>query len=115
MNRFEIAHAFSFGRFADVTAYLTDTTTWEIVGEKTLKGISQICAHCDQIASYFAEVTTDFRMIAAIENEEKIAIQGTAAFLKNGVQLSFVSACDVYVFGDNNTLISITSFCIAEK
>jgi len=45
----------------------------------------------------------------------KVVINGTAGFLKDNKRVSFVSACDIYGFDDNNQIQHITSYCIQRK
>jgi hypothetical protein len=57
-------------------------------------------------------VTTDFKTLNIIAEGNKVVINGTAEFLRDNQRVSFVSACDVYEFDDNNQIQNITSYCI---
>lgn len=51
---------------ADVDAivrYLSDDIVWEIVGDKTIKGISDVKASLDEMAAYRAEELSLFQII----------------------------------------------------
>jgi ketosteroid isomerase-like protein len=115
MTKSEIAKAFSGGKFGKCFEYLTEQTIWNTPGEQYLKGKKEIEIFCEKISAYFDSVTTNFQQLNLIENGDSIAINGTAEFLRDGKQISFVSSCDVYVFSDNNKIVSIHSYCITEK
>jgi hypothetical protein len=57
-------------------------------------------------------VTTDFKTLNIIAEGNKVVINGTAEFMRDNQRVSFVSACDVYEFDDNNQIQNITSYCI---
>jgi len=115
MTKKEIALSFSGGKFDKCLDYLTDLTIWDTPGEQYLKGKEDIEIFCKKIAAYFASITTDFKQLNLIENENSIAINGTAEFIRDGKRVSFVSSCDVYKFDENKNIISIHSYCITEK
>lgn len=115
MKKSEIATAFSNGEFEKAFPYLTDKTIWNTVGEKYLIGGKEIEKFCKNIIVYFNSVSTRFQQLNLIENENAVAINGTAEFLKEGKRISFISSCDVYEFDKFNHIISIHSYCITEK
>lgn len=70
--------------------------------------------NCRQVAAYFKSVTTIFKTINVISENNKVVINGTAEFIRDGKRVNFVSACDVYEFEKDNHLKTITSYCIAD-
>ena len=42
-------------------------------------------------------------------------IADNAEFLRDNKRVSFVSACDLYEFNDNDQIQKITSYCIQQK
>jgi SnoaL-like domain len=115
MTKKEIAQAFSEGQFEKCLDYLTDQTIWNTPGEQFLTGRVEIEPFSKNIAAYFNNVTTNFKQLKLIEDNRCVAINGTAEFLWEGKRISFVSSCDVYVFDDNNKIVSIHSYCITDK
>lgn len=115
MTKKEIAQAFSGGQFKKCLKYLTDNTIWNTPGEQFLKGRNEIEPFCQKIATYFSNVTTNFKQLNLIEDDHCIAINGTAEFIRDGKRVSFVSSCDVYEFDTDNKIISINSYCITER
>ena len=114
MTKSEIANAFSNGNFEICFDYLTENTTWNTPGEQFLNNKIEIEDFCRKIKSYFDSITTDFQQFNLIENENCIAINGIAEFLRDGKRINLVSSCDVYEFNADNKIISITSYCIPE-
>ncbi|OJU26680.1 MAG: hypothetical protein BGN92_07390 [Sphingobacteriales bacterium 41-5] len=111
----QIAAAFSNGNFELAFPYLADDVLWNVVGEDYFEGKNAVIDNGHQIANYFKSVTTNFRTINVIADNTRVAINGTAEFIRDGKRVNFVSACDVYEFNDNNELQTITSYCIADK
>lgn len=111
----QTARSFSGGEFETVYPHLADDVVWNVIGEGVYTGKAAVIAQCEQVSAYFKTVTTDFRTLNIIANDNAVAIDGTAEFLKDGKRLSFVCACDVYRFNDQGEVISITSYCITEK
>ena len=112
MTKTEIAKAFSNGEFEKTNKFVSDTAVWTIVEEDTFMGKPAIIDNCEQVGSYFQSVTTDFKILNIIAEGNKVVINGTAEFLRDNQRVSFVSACDVYEFDDNNQIQNITSYCI---
>lgn len=71
--------------------------------------------NCGQVAGYFKSVTTDFKTLNVIEDNNRVAVSGTAEFIRDGKTVNFISACDIYEFNENNELTTITSYCIQKK
>ncbi len=115
MTKVEIAKAFSGGEFDKCFDHLTDKTIWNTPGEQYLKGRDEIEPFCKKIKTYFDSVTTNFQQLNLIENQQCVAINGTAEFIRDGQKVSFVSSCDVYEFDSADKIISITSYCITER
>ncbi len=112
MTKTEIAKAFSNGEFEKTNKFISDTAVWTVVEEDTFIGKQAIIGNCEQVGSYFQSVTTDFKTLNIIAEGNKVVINGTAEFLRHNQRISFVSACDVYEFDDNNQIQNITSYCI---
>ena len=112
MTKKEIAKAFSNGEFEKTNKFISDTAIWTAVEEDTFIGKKAIIDNSDQVGSYFQSVTTDFKTLNIIAEGNKVVINGTAEFLRDNQRVSFVSACDVYEFDDNNQIQNITSYCI---
>ena len=115
MTKLEIAQLFSGGQFEKCFDYLTEQTVWNSPGEQLLTGRREIEPFCKNIAAYFNSVTTNFKQLNLIENDRCVAINGTAAFIREGKMVSFVSSCDVYEFDTDNKIVSIHSYCITER
>lgn len=115
MTQKQIAEAFSNGKFEVAYPYLADNIEWTVVGENVFKGKNAVIQNCEQTANYFKSVTTNFKTINVIEETNRIAINGTAEFIRENKRVAFISACDVYEFNGNNELQKITSYCIQEK
>lgn len=112
MTKQEIALAFSNGEFEKIAEYIADEAVWEVVEENTYAGKKAIIENCNQVAAYFKSVTTDFKTLNVIAQDNKVVINGTAEFSRNGQRVSFVSACDLYEFNENGQIRLITSYCI---
>ncbi|GAB2660051.1 hypothetical protein GCM10027036_12120 [Flavihumibacter cheonanensis] len=110
-----IATAFSRGNFDSTYEYLAEDICWAVPGEATYTGKEEIIKHCTDVAAYFKTVTTKFEVHQIIKEENKIAVTGTAEFIRNGQRVSFVHGCDIYLFNDQGKLQSITSYCIQLK
>jgi ketosteroid isomerase-like protein len=112
MTQKEIAEAFSKGKFDMVYPYLTDTIQWKVVGQDYFDGKNAVTANCEQVGNYFESITTDFRTLNIIEENNIVVVNGTAEFIREGKCVSFISACDVYEFNNHHKLQTITSYCI---
>lgn len=115
MTKTEIAKAFSIGDFEKTYAFIAENAAWTVVEEKTWIGKQAIMNHCQQVGSYFKSVTTNFTTLNIILEGNKVAINGTAEFLRDNVRLSFVYACDIYEFNSDGLIQNITSYCIESK
>jgi len=86
-----------------------------VVGENSFTGKKAVMENCEQVAAYFKTVTTNFTTAHIISDNNRVAINGTAEFLRDGQRVAFVWACDVYEFNQQGLLEKITSYCIQEK
>jgi hypothetical protein len=111
----QIAMAFSGGQFETVYPYLSGNIQWRVVGEDSFAGKEAVIQQCENIAAYFKTVTTSFTTGNIISDKNKVVIDGTAEFIKDGSRVAFVWACDVYEFTADNKIEKITSYCIQEK
>jgi hypothetical protein len=108
----EISKAFSNGEFERTYAFISDAAEWTVVGEDKFVGKKAIVDNCEKVGSYFRSVQTDFKTLNVISEGNKVAINGTAEFFRDGGRVSLISACDVYEFNDHGLIESITSYCI---
>lgn len=115
MTQKQIAEEFSTGNFELIYSYLADNVQWTVVGEEHFNGKKAVIDNCKVVSSYFNSVTTKFKTINIIADNNRVAVTGTAEFIRDGKRVNFVSACDVYEFNDNNELQTIMSYCIAEE
>lgn len=115
MTKSEIAKAFSNGEFEKTYKFISDSAEWTIIEEDGFMGKEDIISNCEQVSSYYKSVTTDFKTQNIIESGNKVVISGTAEFFRDNKRISFVSACDIYEFDDNNQIHNITSYCIQSK
>ena len=115
MTQSAIAEAFSNGQFSKIYPYLAENVEWTVVGEDKFKGKQAVISNCEQTAGYFTTVKTDFKTLNIISSADRVAVNGTAEFIRDGKRVSFISACDVYEFDGENRVKRITSYCIPEK
>lgn len=115
MTKTEIAKAFSSGEFEKTNKFISENAVWTVVEEDTFIGKQAIIDNCEQVGNYFQSITTDFKTLNTIAEGNKVVISGTAEFSREKKRVSFVSACDVYEFDDNNRIQNITSYCIQSK
>ena len=115
MTKTEIATAFSNGEFEKTYQFISDNAEWTVIEETRFTGKQAIIGNCEQVANYFKSVTTSIKILNIICDGNKVVINGSAEFLRDNKRISFVSACDVYEFNNNNQLLNITSYCIQKK
>jgi len=115
MTNKSIAKAFSNGEFENVFDFIADNAVWEVVEENTFHGKKAIIENCKQVAAYFLTVTTHFELFNVIAEDNKVAVNGTAEFIREGNRVSFVKASDLYEFNDQQQIQKITSYCIQAK
>lgn len=115
MTKKDISKAFSHGNFEKTYEFIADNAEWTIVEENFFQGKQAIIDQCAQVGSYFKSITTNFKTLNIIAEDNNVVIEGTGEFLKDNKRISFVSACDVYEFSDNDVIKKITSYCIPSK
>ncbi|MBX3044252.1 MAG: nuclear transport factor 2 family protein [Candidatus Kapabacteria bacterium] len=115
MTKKEIAEAFSNGNFELTYPYLSENVQWTVVGEDYFNGKKAVIDNCRQVARYFNSVTTNFITVNVIADNNRVAVSGTAEFIRDGKTVNFISACDIYEFNCNNELTTITSYCIQKQ
>jgi ketosteroid isomerase-like protein len=115
MNRKEIANAFSNGQFEKVYGFIATDAVWTVVEESRYSGKQEIIDQCNQVAGYFQSVTTNFETHHIISEGNVVMVNGTAEFIRKNEVASFVSACDLYEFNDQNEIEKITSYCIQKS
>lgn len=115
MHPQQIAEYFSTGQFEKVYSYFTEDIRWNIIGEHCLEEKKAVMEYCEQVLAYFKTVQTDFKITSIITEKNKVAIEGSAAFIKDGQTVAFVRACDVYEFTEDKKLQQIRSYCISKK
>ncbi|MHA7060299.1 nuclear transport factor 2-like protein [Aquimarina sp. M1] len=114
MTKSEIAKAFSNGKFGKVYDFISKNAEWIVIEEDKFTGKQAIIDNCEQVGSYCESVKTDFKTFNVITDRNKVVVNGTAEFLRGNIRVSFVSACDIYEFNDNNQIQNITSYCIQQ-
>lgn len=112
MTKKEIAVAFSNGEFEKTSQFIAEKAEWIIIEENFFIGKTAILDNCEQVSNYFKSVTTNFTTLNIIADGNKVVVNGTAEFLRNQNRVSFISACDLYEFNDDNQILRITSYCI---
>lgn len=117
MTKEAIAQAFSLGKFEKNFPHLAPNVEWIIFGEgaNNIQGKEAVMSYCKQIAQYFDSLETVFEIENIVNQNNKIAINGTAELKREGKTFNFTRSCDFYEFDDHQNLKKITSYCIAEK
>ncbi len=115
LNIQEIAMAFSGGHFEAAYPYLSENIVWRVVGEDIFSGKEAVIQQCKNTTAYFNTVTTNFKTDNIITDSNRVVIDGTAEFIKDGTRVAFVWACDVYEFSADGKIEKISSYCIQEK
>lgn len=111
----QIAESFSNGNFEFTYPHLSDQVEWHTISTFDCKGKTAVIVQCEKAASYFASITTYFRQINLIEDNNNVVITGTAEFYRNAKRIEFISACDVYEFDSDTKLAKITSYCLIDN
>jgi len=115
MTKTEIAKAISNGEFKNTYDLIAKNAEWIVIEEDKFTGNQAIIDNCEQVGKYFKSVTTNFKTLNIIADGDNVAVSGTAEFLRDNKQVSFVSACDVYEFNEDSQIQKITSYCIQSK
>ena len=111
----EVAELFSNGKFENIMDYFSEGIVWDVIGESLFEGKKAVRENCEQTASYFKSLQTDFITNDILVSENKVIIRGTAEFIRDGKRINFISACDIYEFNNRNEIEKISSYCIPEK
>lgn len=114
MTKKEVAQNFSIGEFSSVYNHIAEKAIWTVVGESEFTGKEAILKNCEQVAAYFRSVETKFMTTHIIAEGRKVVVSGTAEFIRGGKTVSFISACDVYEFGETDQIEKIRSYCIQQ-
>lgn len=115
MTNKEKCIAFSFGEFEKVYKFIAKNAVWTIIEESSFSGREAIIAHTKKVSDYFQSLTTNFTCHTIIAEENKVVIIGDAEFIKDGILISFVTACDIYEFNEDDEFVKMDSFCISKK
>jgi hypothetical protein len=110
-----LASAFSDGKFEETYAYLYENVVWKVVGENEFSGKQAVVNKCEEVAAYFASVTTNFVTHHVITEGNIVVVNGSGEFLRDGKRVSLISASEWYEFDDNDQIVKINSYCIPEK
>ncbi len=78
-----IAAAFSNGSVQTAYPYFADNAQWRVIGEEFYFGKNAVIENCERLQNINAE-------------GRRVAVIGTAGFIRDGRRVSYVSACDVY-------------------
>ncbi|AIC95718.1 hypothetical protein [Shouchella lehensis] len=108
----QVAEFFSTGNFNHTYQFLDKNVEWNIVGDKVLVGKKAVMDECRLTSNYFESVTTNFKLLNVIQEENYVVINGTAEFIRDNKLLSYIAASDIYSFDDQNMLQKIDSYCI---
>lgn len=74
MTQKQIAEAFSNGNFELTYPYLADNVQWTVIGEDSFDGKKAVMDNCEQVASYFKSITTNFKTINIIADQNRVAV-----------------------------------------
>jgi len=112
----EIARLFSLGKFDQVANYLSENITFHVYEEDMhLTGKQDVLKFCNEIATYFASVETNFTESGYLVSDNEVAIYGSAEFKRNGEVVSQVNSCDIYRFDTSEMITEIRSFCNSKR
>lgn len=111
MNLLTIAKHCSLGQFSQIHQYLDNEISWQIIGENSYSGKTNVIEHMTKVENYFQNTKHHFELHEMIQANQFIIIQGQAVFESNHVQ-TIISACDVYQFNADSKIIKIQSYCI---
>lgn len=109
-----LASAFSDGKFEVTYTHLHENVLWHVVGEKEFIGKQAVINRCEEVAAYFASLTTNFVTNHIISEGNLVVVNGSGEFLRDGKRVSMISASEWYEFGGDNQIVKIYSYCIQE-
>ena len=111
----KIAQEFSIGNFDSIFQYLSENVQWNIIGQASFKGKTDVMLNCKNTAQYFKSVQTNFLTEDILTYKNKVVVIGTAEFLRDGKRLDFIYATDIYEFNQDKIINKISSYCNSEK
>ena len=111
----KIAKEFSIGNFDSIFHYLSENVQWNIIGQNSFEGKTDVILNCKTTAQYFKSVQTNFITEDILSHKNKVVVIGTAEFLRDGKRLDFIYATDIYEFNNDKMINKISSYCISEK
>lgn len=82
--------------------------------KKKLIGRNDVIEQCIQIQHYFNSVQHDFKIEQIYPCDQSIIIRGQACF-SSETEVKIISACDIYEFNNDQTIMKITSYCIVNN
>ena len=105
----EIAAEFSKGNFEAACPHFDENVCWEIVGDKAVKGKSDVADFCGKMTTEIAgSQLVNTNIIVAGNN---VAIEGNCHYTNADNKQAQVQYCDIYCF-ENGKIRTITSYCI---
>src|SRR4051794_2264069 len=107
----EVAEAFSGHRFREVYDALAPDVRWIAVGEGTLTGREAVVEACEDTLRMLASGTAEFQRFVVVAGPDAAAVDVIGRYTDAGGEVSLVSSCDVYEFGDG-LVTSITSYAV---
>ena len=116
VNYREIAELFSSGKFSEVEDHLSDDIVWNIYEDKKIiTGKQSVIDFTKKVSNYFQAVTTKFETFGILEDGDKIAIYGSAEFIRGSITVNTVYSCDVYIFNPFGKIKKIHSYCNSNR
>ena len=116
LNAREIAEHFSSGKFTVVEKYLSDDIVWNIYEEKkVVTGKESVIQFMKKTEEYFKSVITKFETFGVLEDNDKVAIYGSAEFIHGSKTVNTVYSCDVYIFNPFGKIKKIHSYCNSNR
>lgn len=116
MTKREIAEALSAGDHEKVADKIGENVEWNMYEESDfVRGKAAFIAFAEKVGTYFRPITTKFETTGVIEDENKIAIYGTAAFIREGKLVNFVNSCDVYEFDAEGKVAKVHLYCNSKR
>lgn len=116
MTKREIAELLSRAEVAKVADKLAEDIEWNMFEESmSVKGKNEVIEFAEKTFAYFQTVETKFETTGVIGGDDKIAIYGTAEFIRDDKTVNRVNSCDVYEFDGNGYVSKINSYCNSEK
>lgn len=116
LNPREIAELFSSGKFNEVENYLSEEIVWNIYEEKkVLSGKKPVIEFMKKTSDYFRSITTKFETFGILEDGDKVAIYGSAEFIRGSKTINTIYSCDIYIFSAFGQIKKVHSYCNSNK